>query len=72
MLLLLLTLAADPADDAVKALGRGVNLGNALDAPKEGEWGLRIQCYRLFKQSLCCSVRSIGEVHKSSDKKRTR
>ena len=24
---------------ANKKLGRGINLGNALDAPKEGEWG---------------------------------
>lgn len=25
-----------------KSLGRGVNLGNALEAPKEGEWGLKL------------------------------
>lgn len=25
------------------ALGRGVNLGNALEAPREGEWGLTLQ-----------------------------
>lgn len=24
------------------ALGRGINLGNALDAPREGDWGLRL------------------------------
>ena len=24
-------------------LGRGVNLGNAFDAPSEGEWGVVIQ-----------------------------
>lgn len=26
-----------------KRLGRGVNLGNALDAPKEGEWGVTLE-----------------------------
>ncbi len=26
-----------------KALGRGVNLGNALEAPSEGEWGMKIE-----------------------------
>jgi endoglucanase len=37
--------AAQPADifAACKALGRGVNLGNALEAPKEGDWGVKIQ-----------------------------
>ena len=25
------------------ALGRGVNLGNVLDAPREGDWGLRLE-----------------------------
>ncbi len=28
---------------AAHALGRGVNLGNALDAPREGDWGLTLQ-----------------------------
>jgi endoglucanase len=32
----------DPFAQA-KRLGRGVNLGNALDAPKEGEWGVTLQ-----------------------------
>lgn len=27
----------------VKQLGRGVNLGNALEAPQEGEWGVTLQ-----------------------------
>ncbi len=31
--------ASTPATD----LGRGVNLGNALEAPREGEWGLTLQ-----------------------------
>ena len=26
-------------------LGRGINLGNALEAPQEGEWGIVIQEY---------------------------
>lgn len=26
-----------------QALGRGVNLGNMLDAPREGDWGVRLQ-----------------------------
>jgi endoglucanase len=36
---------ADPADihAANKKLGRGVNLGNALEAPKEGEWGVTLK-----------------------------
>ncbi|MGL6095031.1 MAG: glycoside hydrolase family 5 protein [Fimbriiglobus sp.] len=33
----------DPAAAAVAALGPGVNLGNALDAPNEGDWGFRIK-----------------------------
>ncbi len=24
-------------------LGRGINLGNALESPKEGEWGVTLQ-----------------------------
>ncbi len=34
-----------PLDAAAQAarLGRGVNLGNALEAPREGEWGMVIQ-----------------------------
>jgi endoglucanase len=28
---------------AARALGRGVNMGNALDAPSEGEWGIIIK-----------------------------
>jgi len=29
--------------EVAHALGRGVNLGNALDAPREGDWGLRLE-----------------------------
>lgn len=30
------------ACEAAHALRRGINLGNALDAPREGDWGLRL------------------------------
>jgi endoglucanase len=29
--------------DVVKNLGRGINLGNMLEAPQEGDWGVRIE-----------------------------
>ncbi len=29
--------------EVAHALGRGVNLGNALEAPREGDWGLRLE-----------------------------
>jgi endoglucanase len=36
--------AAEPDIFAMnKALGRGVNMGNALEAPKEGQWGMTIK-----------------------------
>ncbi len=31
------------ACDTAHALGRGVNLGNMLDAPREGDWGVRAE-----------------------------
>ena len=42
-----------------RLLGRGVNLGNALDAPKEGEWGIVIQpgWFKQIKQAGFDSVR---------------
>ena len=38
-------LAAEPAaaDEINRRLGRGINFGNALEAPREGEWGFRIE-----------------------------
>jgi endoglucanase len=38
---------------ANRALGRGVNLGNALEAPKEGDWGMKIEAefFRTIKQA---------------------
>jgi endoglucanase len=39
-----LALAAAPdAFAAAKRLGRGINLGNALEAPSEGEWGVTLK-----------------------------
>jgi endoglucanase len=32
----------DAIHAANKKLGRGINLGNALEAPKEGEWGVKL------------------------------
>ena len=42
-----------------KLLARGINLGNALDAPKEGEWGvtLKEQYFQLIKDAGFNSVR---------------
>ncbi len=42
-----------------KALGRGVNLGNALEAPKEGEWGvvLKEEYFKLIKEANFDSIR---------------
>ena len=34
---------AGPAFEANARLGRGINLGNALDAPSEGEWGVTLE-----------------------------
>jgi endoglucanase len=42
-----------------RALGRGVNLGNALDAPKEGAWGITLQedYFKTIKEAGFDSVR---------------
>ncbi len=60
--LLAVTSAAAEAADifaANKALGRGVNLGNALEAPKEGDWGLTLEddYFELIKKAGFDSVR---------------
>jgi endoglucanase len=36
-------LADDDAFQVNKRIGRGINFGNALDAPSEGEWGLTLK-----------------------------
>lgn len=58
----LVTAAPDTASPAAhfnELLGRGINLGNALDAPKEGEWGvvLRSDYFREIKKAGFNSVR---------------
>ena len=58
-----LALAAnEPAkgDKAAKGnLGRGINLGNALEAPKEGEWGVRLKAeyFTAIKKAGFATVR---------------
>jgi endoglucanase len=51
-----------PEDDiraANKKLGRGINFGNALEAPKEGDWGvtLKAEYFKAIKQAGFDSVR---------------
>src|SRR4051794_8716134 len=47
LLPLLCTLPASGAERDIfaanQALGRGVNFGNALEAPNEGDWGVKIE-----------------------------
>jgi endoglucanase len=47
------------AHAANKRLGRGINLGNALDAPREGEWGVTLQAdyFRAIKAAGFDTVR---------------
>lgn len=53
--------AAEPGDVAAinKKLGRGINLGNALDAPREGAWGvtLKAEYFQVIKAAGFDSVR---------------
>jgi endoglucanase len=44
---------------ANKKLGRGINLGNALEAPKEGDWGVTLQAdyFKVIKEAGFDSVR---------------
>src|SRR5215469_14732301 len=54
--------AAEPAGDifaANKRLGRGINLGNALEAPKEGAWGvtLKPEYFKAIKDAGFATVR---------------
>ena len=56
-------LAADRQPDDVYAantrLGRGINLGNALEAPKEGDWGvtLKAEYFKAIKEAGFDTVR---------------
>jgi endoglucanase len=56
-----LALAAPPSDihALAKQLGRGVNLGNALEAPQEGDWGVMLKAdyFREIKAAGFSSVR---------------
>ena len=38
-----------PADEVNERLGRGINFGNALEAPREGEWGFRIEEHYFYE-----------------------
>jgi len=54
--------AADAPPDiaaANKALGRGINLGNALEAPREGDWGMKLEAdfFKIIKKAGFDSVR---------------
>src|SRR5258705_9206378 len=56
------TLGVAQADDVFvlnKKLGRGINLGNALEAPKEGEWGvtLKAEYFKEIKSAGFATVR---------------
>ena len=50
---------ADDVFAANKRLGRGVNLGNALEAPKEGDWGVKLKAeyFRAVKDAGFAMVR---------------
>lgn len=46
-------------EEAVQAMGRGINLGNTLDAPHEGDWALKAEEYYFdaYKNAGFSSVR---------------
>ena len=53
-------LSAEPnAFEINKLIGRGINLGNALDAPKEGDWGVTLEegYFQLIKDAGFNSIR---------------
>ena len=53
------SIQAKDAHELNRLLGTGVNLGNALDAPSEGEWGVVLEerYFKLVKQAGFDSVR---------------
>jgi endoglucanase len=46
-------------DTLNKGLGRGINLGNALEAPSEGAWGVRLKAeyFKVIKEAGFATVR---------------
>jgi endoglucanase len=42
-----------------KRMGRGINLGNALEAPKEGDWGVKLKAeyFKAIKDAGFATVR---------------
>ena len=48
-----------PASDFNKNLGAGINLGNALEAPREGDWGVTVQpqYFKVIKEAGFSHVR---------------
>src|SRR5207302_1326149 len=53
------TAQADDIFALNKRLGRGINLGNALEAPKEGDWGVTLQpeYFKAIKEAGFATVR---------------
>jgi endoglucanase len=59
LLFIAFSVQAAEIDVLNKQLGRGINLGNALEAPTEGAWGLKLdaQYFREIKQAGFDSIR---------------
>lgn len=55
-----------------KHLGRGINLGNALEAPKEGEWGvtLKEEYFKIIKEAgfNCVRIPCCWSAHALNEK----
>ena len=51
--------AVTPDKESKANLGRGINLGNALEAPKEGEWGVKLKAeyFKAIKKAGFATVR---------------
>ncbi|MDF1514041.1 MAG: hypothetical protein P1S60_09550 [Anaerolineae bacterium] len=62
------TLVPDPSIpnhyEQARRCGRGVNLGNALEAPREGEWGMVIQTkWEKLMAETVATIRRIDNRH---------